>query len=70
MVIDKTGEIPIIEGQLPLPQLDGEALPSQLDDLDGDGEWDELAFTMPIDANSKQTISLIYVDGRRTFHDC
>ena len=63
MIKNKTGEINILEGQLPLPYVDEQPVPSQWDDLDGDGEWDELAFTLPISANSSKTISIQYVDS-------
>ena len=31
----------------------GDLLPSQMDDLDGDGRWDELAFMIDLKANEK-----------------
>ena len=63
MITEKTGEIQIIEGKLPLPHFEGQPLPSQLDDMDGDGSWDEVAFTLPIDANSQKSVSIVYVDS-------
>ncbi|MFT3738733.1 MAG: DUF4861 domain-containing protein [Breznakibacter sp.] len=36
----------------------GEALPSQCDDLDGDGQWDELAFLLDIKANESKKLTL------------
>ncbi|MDR9416045.1 MAG: DUF4861 domain-containing protein [Gracilimonas sp.] len=62
MVIEKTGEIPLIEEKMPLPKANGKSLPSQLDDLDGDGTWDEIAFTLPIQANSSKEVSIVFVD--------
>jgi hypothetical protein len=34
----------------------GEVLPSQNDDLDGDGQWDELAFLVDVDGESQKSI--------------
>ena len=34
----------------------GEELPSQCDDLDGDGQWDELAFLVDLDAQEQKTV--------------
>lgn len=34
----------------------GNKLPSQCDDLDGDGIWDELAFLVDLDAGKEKTV--------------
>jgi len=43
-------------GFAPILKLKGQNIPSQADDLNGDGQWDELAFT--IDFKASETISL------------
>lgn len=50
----KMGNIPV--GFAPVVQLKGKNLPSQVDDLNGDGKWDELALLVSLKAS--QTISL------------
>lgn len=35
----------------------GDLLPSQMDDLDGDGSWDELAFIIDLKASEKQKVT-------------
>lgn len=50
----KCGIVP--EDFAPTLLLNGQQVPSQADDLNGDGKWDELAFTMSIKAS--ETISL------------
>ena len=50
----KLGTVP--EGFAPVLKLKGQNVPSQADDINGDGKWDELAFT--IDLKASQTISL------------
>ena len=40
----------------------GEYIPCQLDDLDGDGEWDELAFVYNINEKEKLTLQLEWID--------
>jgi hypothetical protein len=47
------------EGILPVfKTADGKAIPSQVDDLDGDGKWDEVVFIVDFDANeSKQIVA-------------
>ncbi|MEX2603137.1 MAG: DUF4861 domain-containing protein [Gracilimonas sp.] len=63
MIVDKMGGIGIIENQIPVPYYaDGNAIPSQLDDIDMDGEWDELAFTLDIPANQTKEVSIRFMD--------
>ena len=40
----------------------GQYIPSQLDDLDGDGLWDELAFVYNINEKEKLTLQLEWID--------
>lgn len=40
----------------------GKPIPAQLDDLNQDGKWDELAFQLDIDRNSKVEIKMKWVD--------
>jgi hypothetical protein len=58
---EKTGGLQITEGYLPLVSVDGGTLPSQLDDVDGDGNWDELAFTLNIPNQSSVNVEIDYV---------
>ena len=60
LIINKLDSIP--DGMLPLPYLNDRAIPSQVDDLDLDGEWDELAFTINMEANEEQDITIRFVD--------
>lgn len=60
-IIEKSGEIPLLEDMLPVPYEDNHPIPSQLDDLDGDGKWDELAFTISIAAQESKTIMIKFV---------
>lgn len=50
----KTGIVP--DGFAPVLKLNGQNIPSQADDMDGDGSWDELAFSLSFKAS--ETISL------------
>jgi len=47
--------------QVPALKADGHWLPMQLDDIDGDGRWDELAFTATIEAQSDIIIEMIWL---------
>jgi hypothetical protein len=53
-VESRTGVIP--EGFAPVLKLNGTNISSQTDDMNGDGQWDELAFT--VDFKASETISL------------
>lgn len=56
------GEIPT--GKVPqLFTLDGRDLPSQTDDLDGDGTWDELALVCSLAAYDSLSLELNWVDA-------
>ncbi|PTN09221.1 uncharacterized protein DUF4861 [Mangrovibacterium marinum] len=48
-------------GMLPLVLNGNDTLASQVDDLDGDGTWDELAFLVNFQPNEKLTLQLAYV---------
>ena len=50
----KTGVVP--DGSAPVLKLNGQAVPSQADDLDKDGKWDELAFCLNFKAS--ETVKL------------
>lgn len=47
--------------KLPVVSVGGKEVPSQLDDLDGDGIWDELAFQIDIERNSKVEVKVKWV---------
>lgn len=52
----KIGNIP--DGFLPIVQIKGQNIPSQADDLNGDGQWDELAFQVHLKASQTITVAL------------
>lgn len=54
MVEAKFGAVP--DGFAPALKLNDQQVPSQVDDLDGDGIWDELAFT--VDFKASETLDL------------
>ncbi|WP_205499797.1 DUF4861 domain-containing protein [Rufibacter psychrotolerans] len=49
---------PLLLGQ------NGDTIASQLDDLDGNNQWDELFFVTNLPANGKQTVRLAWVDAK------
>lgn len=55
-------EIPKAKNKTLLVRVNGNDLPSQLDDLDGDGEWDELAFQLDMERNSTLEIKFKWVE--------
>ena len=46
------------EGFAPIVKLNGANIPSQADDMDGDGKWDELAFTLNFKASETIRLNL------------
>jgi hypothetical protein len=52
----KIGNVP--DGFLPVVRLRGQNVPSQADDLNGDGQWDELAFMVTLKASQSITVEL------------
>ncbi|WP_346859404.1 DUF4861 domain-containing protein [uncultured Draconibacterium sp.] len=51
------------EGKLPLLKTaEGISVPSQLDDLNGDGNWDELIFILDFKAGEKKELSVDFVE--------
>lgn len=52
-------EIPL--GQLPLFTFSGKKIPSQVDDLDGDGKWDEVVLVMDFNANELIEAAITFV---------
>ena len=46
----------------PVLTIGSKEIPSQLDDLNGDGKWDELAFEIDIERNSKEEVKIKWVD--------
>ena len=72
MDVDRTDEVLILtkeqlaqkvelkEGLLPVFEVE-ELLPSQCDDLDGDGNWDEVVFIIDISANETKKIEVDFV---------
>ncbi len=54
-----TGAVP--EGSQPLLTLNGQTVPSQADDLNGNGQWDELAFVTDLPANGEISLNIVFV---------
>ncbi|GAB3648456.1 hypothetical protein GCM10028791_12250 [Echinicola sediminis] len=55
-------------GQFPLlTTMEGDTLPAQLDDLDGDGQWDELFFVSDFSPNGSKTFYLDWIDQEIDF---
>ena len=48
----------VTEGFAPILKLNGENIPSQADDMNGDGKWDELAFTVNFKASETITLTV------------
>ncbi|WP_321375875.1 DUF4861 domain-containing protein [uncultured Draconibacterium sp.] len=46
-----SNKIALIDGMLPVFKFSGKLIPSQVDDLDGDGNWDEVALLIDMHAN-------------------
>ena len=68
-VIIKRGDLPVQDQDEFVPLLISEAndtIASQTDDIDGDGQWDEVAFVYSLPANSTAEISIKWVE---TFPD-
>lgn len=47
--------------------LDGDTIPSQQDDLDGDGSWDELFFVIDLNAEEKKSLLLTFKDTKSSY---
>lgn len=60
-ISEKTGSKS--DNMLPVVYFNDKAIPSQADDIDHDGSWDELAFTIGLSANESKTVSIKYVDS-------
>jgi len=48
-------------GLLPVVKAGGQAIPTQADDLNGDGKWDELAFLVNLNANEELLLDVDFV---------
>lgn len=48
--------------QVPAPFLNNEVLPCQFDDLDMDGQWDEMVFLIDLEAQATESVQLKLVD--------
>ncbi|MBZ9630959.1 DUF4861 domain-containing protein [Salegentibacter sp. LM13S] len=59
--IDKSNVYPLVLGEK------GDTIPAQLDDLDGDGEWDELFFLLDFAAKEQTKISLDWISEKIDF---
>lgn len=51
--------------KVPIVTVAGNEVPSQLDDLNGDGVWDELAFQIDIERNSKLEVKVKWVSPEK-----
>jgi hypothetical protein len=59
------GKVTIKEGLLPVFESENdEVLPSQLDDLDGDGNWDEAVILVDLLANESKTVEVEFVSKK------
>lgn len=58
---DITTKIKLTETQLPVFKINEETIPSQCDDLDGDGKWDEAVLLMDFKANEKLEVEILAV---------
>lgn len=56
------------DGKHPLLISASDTIPSQLTDLDGDGEWDELFFLADLSAEEKKTFELQWVDEQPQYN--
>ncbi len=57
-----TKKVELKEGMLPVFKLnDGEMVPCQADDLDSDGNWDEIAVLIDLSANETKKINVSFV---------
>ncbi len=58
---DISGKIALEEGLLPVFKFSGKTIPGQVDDLDGDGKWDEVVLVMDIHADEfvEATIEMV-----------
>ncbi len=62
--IEKTfGKVP--ENQLPVAKnMDGEYIPCQADDMDLDGQWDELAVLVNLGPGEEKQLSVVYLEEK------
>ncbi len=52
-------------GMFPLlKDVDGKTIPSQIDDLDKDGKWDELFFLIDLKASETKVLNVLFVDEK------
>lgn len=52
-------------GMFPLlKDVDGKTIPSQIDDFDKDGKWDELFFLIDLKANETKNLNVLFVDKK------
>jgi hypothetical protein len=64
IVVDRTEieqQIALEEGNIPVFKVGESLVPYQLDDMDGDGNWDEAALLLDFSANETKTISISQV---------
>ncbi|MFV0366142.1 MAG: DUF4861 domain-containing protein [Mangrovibacterium sp.] len=58
---DVEEKLSLHDGFLPVVEIKGAYVPTQLDDMDGDGAWDELAFVINMNAQETLTCELVAV---------
>lgn len=66
----KKNEFPVISDKLIFPLIisqKGDTIAAQLNDLDGDDEWDELFFVVDLEANESQSYSLKWTATETSF---
>ena len=62
-LIDKVGDK--LDDKIPVISHMSKILPSQLDDIDQDGQWDEFAFLVDLEANETITLDLRLLDQNK-----
>lgn len=68
IIIQKNSMQNTPEQKFPLVQKqNGDTIPSQLEDIDGDGNWDQLFFVVDIPANEKITLNLTWIKSQPVY---
>ena len=64
---DHLSSVPDGEFHPLIQNMSEDTIPAQLDDLDGDGKWDELFFLMSLESNTEETLYLRWVSSPLSF---
>lgn len=63
LVVIERAKLSAADGQLPLLKSGADIPPQQLDDLDGDGRWDELAVLLDVAAEADVVLTVTHTDS-------